>query len=234
LFPRLKARLLYYRYNKILKADFAHAPVPTFTTQKPSKTAQVNLHATGRKEGIFENTVETHKNTTFSRKDPLQFSHNNNKERMTHSSMVEDLTVQFRSCDSNEEAGTLVEITGLELLREGIPDILDDISFSDDSSNSSDSYAKDSVDLAKETWCRTRIHRRSSDASFSNDSLVLAKKTRSRNANNKDPKDTVPIETIISVAGKNFPMDLKALPPLDVGSPDVSTIKAVRISNSAA
>jgi hypothetical protein len=155
------------------------------------------------------------------------------------SSLINDLTLlrQFQLHSTDHDQQALVEIIGLEMLRDSIPDdCLDDISLSEDSCDDSGSFANDSLDLAKETNGRRR-NRRSSNDSFANDSVEIAKKNRIRRQN-EGPKDRIPVDVVEMfppIVLKKGQLNVKdMISPTMISSPDILTMKTVRISNSAA
>jgi hypothetical protein len=124
--------------------------------------------------------------------------------------------------DDDDIKGT-VEILGLDLLHLNcIPDMLDDISFSDESSMS-ESYANDSLEIAKDMFKR-RTQKISSNDSFANDSIEINKKLYIKKSG--VIKDTVPVRILTPLQVKD--LGNAAMPA------DVATMKPVRISNCAA
>jgi hypothetical protein len=164
---------------------------------------------------------------------------------VNESFLDDDGTAKFQSQSSSlllEQGETAFEIIGMEMLLRG--DGSDDIRFSDGSSSSDsdsdDSYAKDSLELARQNNQRGRRTNRlaSSNDSYAKDSLELAKKTRIQRSNTAAPKKdttTPPVfETIIPLVVKNGSTDIKNIQPQAFETPDISALRPVRISNSAA
>jgi hypothetical protein len=148
---------------------------------------------------------------------------------------MKDLTSQFQLHSMDHDQQQLVEIIGLEILGDSIPDdCLDYTSLSNDSCDDSGSFANDSLDLAKETNGRRR-NRRSSNDSFANDSVEIAKKNRIRRQN-EGPKDriAVEVEVFLPLLLKEGQLKVKDMSLPSMSSPDISTLQTVRISNSAA
>ena len=151
-------------------------------------------------------------------------------------SMVDELAKTFdgQMSLSEHEGENRVEIMGLDLLRQRhmIPDILDDISFSDDSSTVDESYANDSLEIAR-LMKAGKMNRRLSNDSFANDSVEIAKNKSRRNSERPQvPKDTVPLKAVLKLSDGQI--DVKNLPTSVGTTPDLAGLKPVRISNSAA
>jgi hypothetical protein len=158
--------------------------------------------------------------------------------KLSIAKLTKQLDRLMSSSDQKEEVSIMVEIIGLEMLEERIPVILDDhrgIADDDISEAESDSFANDSVELAIKKRSAGRTRRRGSNESFSNDSLKLAKIQR-RQRTGSTPKDTIPVQILSSSTLKNEhdSLDAKNIEFPNIITPDVSTMKAVMITNSAA
>ena len=195
---------------------------------------------------LQDNTVGTRKNPANSHYKKIPT--NSNKRKQTHtksnygytgkmveaSSINDDLARQFKSQTSIEQSELIIEIIGLEMLQEGYPDVLDGVRFSDDDSSSddSDNYANDSLQLAREMSAR-RANRISSHDSFANDSVEIAKKNQS--ISRDAPKDKLPVEIItLTPRALKDGVNIKNTISPGVVTPNIATMMPKRISNSAA
>jgi hypothetical protein len=135
---------------------------------------------------------------------------------------VDDLTASVTGrLALNEYESNRVEITGLHLLSGGNPA---NMSFSDDSSSSSDSsYAKDSLELIRD-GIRGRMNRRLSNDSYANDSVEVAK--------NKKLQNKLQIPKEIKLTAQQ--MNVKNIVIPSSVSPDLAGLKHTKISNHAA
>jgi hypothetical protein len=118
----------------------------------------------------------------------------------------------------NEYERNRVEIIGLHLLSGGTSK-----SFSDDSSSSDSSFAKDSLELIRD-GIRGRMNRRLSNDSYANDSVEVAKNKKLQN------KPQIPKEIKLSAQQMNVK---NIIIPSSV-SPDLAGLKHTKISNHAA
>jgi hypothetical protein len=136
----------------------------------------------------------------------------------------------------NQHERNRVEITGLDLLNSGniaMPESLETMSFSDDSSTSDISYANDSVELTRH-GIRGRMSRRLSNDSYANDSVDVAKNKKLQ-SKPQPPKDTVPLKHVaINIKLSARQMDVKNIVVPSSVSPDLAGLKPMTISNHAA
>lgn len=115
---------------------------------------------------------------------------------------------------------------------------MEEMSFSGGSNDDNDTYAKDSIQLEKVTaGARRRSqYRRNSIDSYANDSVEIARRfltSKSRRAN--ETKDQLPSEMVF----QPLPMDAlgddsKDLPSTQLGAKDLSKLKPHSLTNRAA
>lgn len=129
-----------------------------------------------------------------------------------------------------------VEITGLDLLSGGnsaLPEYLGSIGFSDESSSSDGSFAKDSLELIRQGITRRKMNRRLSNDSYANDSVEIAKNKKLQSiATNKQLQSKVQTPKDIKLSPQQ--MEIKNITIPSSVSPDLAGLKQMKISNHAA
>jgi hypothetical protein len=141
----------------------------------------------------------------------------------------------------NEFQGNRVEITGLDLLNgrnSPMSEYLANMDFSDDSSFSDGSFAKDSLDLTG-NGMRGKMTRRLSNDSYANDSVEVAKNKKLRIiAKNKQIQITLQTQKV--QIPKNMKLSTQQMAvkniaiPFSSVSPDLAGLRQMKISNHAA
>jgi hypothetical protein len=137
---------------------------------------------------------------------------------------------------------SLVEIVGLELLQQDdlirLMKQIEEMSFSGDSNDDNDTYAKDSIRLDKVTvGARRRSHyRRNSADSYANDSVEIARRfLTSKSPRVAETKDQLPTEMVFQPLTMDTPMDdSKDLPSTQLGAKDLTKLKPHSLTNRAA
>jgi hypothetical protein len=139
----------------------------------------------------------------------------------------------------NEFQANRVEITGLDLLsgrNSPMSEYLAD--FSDDSSSSDGSFAKDSLDLTG-NGMRGKMTRRLSNDSYANDSVEVAKNKKLRIIA-KNKKNQITLLTPKVQIPKNIKLSAQQMTiknisvPFSSVSPDLAGLRQMKISNHAA
>lgn len=171
-----------------------------------------------------------------------------NFEKQLHFILLDlpDTTTRVYYDTMNDQSSeSLVEIVGLELLQQDdlmrLMKQIEEMSFSGDSDDDNDTYAKDSIRLDKVTvGARRRSHyRRNSADSYANDSVEIARRfltSKSRRAN--ETKDQLPTEMVFQplTTTMESPMDdSKDLPSTpQLGAKDLTKLKPHSLTNRAA
>ena len=116
---------------------------------------------------------------------------------------------------------------------------MEDLSFSGGSNDDNDTYAKDSIALDKVTaGARRRSqYRRNSADSYANDSVEIARRfltSKSRRAD--ETKDQLPTEMVFQPLKMDAPIDddSKDLPSTQLGAKDLTKLKPHSLTNRAA
>jgi hypothetical protein len=155
---------------------------------------------------------------------------------MVQAFRIDDLTENFHSQMTVDDPnnGNVVEIVGLDMLEKGMPDMLEDLCLSNDSSDS-ESYANDSLEMAIKKR-KEMMNRSGSTNSFACDSLELAHKNNnkpfSRNFKDKSVEHVLDLKYALKLNGQH--LDIKNIVQHGNVAPSLDGLKQARISNSAA
>lgn len=138
------------------------------------------------------------------------------------------------------QSGVMIEIIGLELLyKADITDLiqqLEEMSFSGESCDDDDTFAKDSIQLEKVTaGARRRTqYRRNSMDSYANDSVEITRKTLKSKLVHEQ-KDELPAVMVFEPLKSDSTVDdSKDLPSTQLGAKDLTKLKPHSLTNRAA